>query len=176
MDWRESIGSKRDWLFSSRLSEMETGKRSLLLSILYFFIHRLYRCARAHKACPLSIDLSPCMRSCRVKHSRGFDQKSFGISDRSVVRSEMVDADRTESSERSWTLPVGSKASFPFRLSACEVRENGPSIHVPWGIRVRQKPKVLRFRSSFGRAGEPTMALKWGGRTDRARNKALWTH
>ena len=29
-------------------------------------------------------------------------------------------------------------------------------------------------RSSFGRAGEHTVALKWGGRTDRARIKALW--
>ena len=48
------------------------------------------------------------------------------LSDRSVVRSEIVDADRAESSERSWTLPVGLKASFPFRSSASEVRAKQP--------------------------------------------------
>ena len=74
------------------------------------------------------------------------------------------------------TLPVGSKASFPFRSGAFKCRKNGPSKHVHWGIRVRQTPKVLRLRSSFGWAGEPTMALKCGGRTDRARKKARWTH
>ena len=39
-----------------------------------------------------------------------------------------------------------------------------------------RRQKFLRVRSSFGRAGKPTIALKWGGRTDRAWNKALWTH
>ena len=63
------------------------------------------------------------MRARRAKSSRGFDQRSVGISDRSVVTSEIVDADGAESSERSLTLPVSSKASFPFRSSGREVRE-----------------------------------------------------
>ena len=35
------------------------------------------------------------------------------------------------------------------------------------GIHVRQTPKILLVRSSFGWAGETKFALKWGGRTDR---------
>ena len=53
---------------------------------------------------------------------------------------------------------------------------NGPSMQTHGGIRVRQTPKVLQLCSSFGRAGKTKFALKWVGRTDRARNKALWTH
>ena len=66
-------------------------------------------------AIPLAIILlsSPtgCSTTRHTKRARGFDQRSVGISDRSVVESEMVHADRAESSERSWTLPVGFRAS-----------------------------------------------------------------
>ena len=117
-----------------------------------------------------------CGHARRAKSSRGFDRRSVGISDRSVVRSEIVDADGAKSSERSQTLPVGSKASFPFRSSASEVQEKRPVDARTLGpmIRVRQTPKVLR---AFGRAADPTIALKWGGRTNRARNenRYAWT-
>ena len=68
----------------------------------------------------------------------GFDQRSVGISDRSVVRSKIVDADRAESSVRSWTLPVGSKASFSFSLE--REQSAGETVHRcrhTGGIRVR---------------------------------------
>ena len=68
------------------------------------------------------------------------------------------------------------KLLFPFAGARAKCGRNGPSMHTHGGIRVRQTPKVLRLRSSFGRAGETKFALKWVGRTDRARNKALWTH
>ena len=68
------------------------------------------------------------------------------------------------------------KLLFPFARARAKCGRNGPSIHTHGGIRVRQTPKVLPLRSSFGRAGETKFALKWVGRTDRARNKALWTH
>ena len=80
-------------------TDRDGNRKSLPFSV--FFVHRLYRWAGAHKACPLSVDLSPFMRAHRAKSSRGFDQKSVGISDRSVVRSKMVDADGAESFERS---------------------------------------------------------------------------
>ena len=86
----------------TRLPEMETDGSVLShFPLSVSFVHRLYRCARAHKACPLSVDLSPCVRAHRAKRSRGFDQRSVGISDRSVVISEIVDADGAKSSERS---------------------------------------------------------------------------
>ena len=68
------------------------------------------------------------------------------------------------------------KLLFPFSRARAKCGRNGPSMHTHGGIRVRQTPKVLRLRSSFGRAGETKFAPKWVGRTDRARNKALWTH
>ena len=68
------------------------------------------------------------------------------------------------------------KLLFPFARARARCRRNGPLMQVHGGIRVQVTPKVLRARSSFGRAGEPTMALKWVGRTDRARKKAPWTH
>ena len=40
-----------------------------------------------------------------------------------------------------------------------------------WVISVGQTPKVLRVRCSFGWAGRPTIALKWGGRTSQAELK-----
>ena len=112
------------------------------------------------------------MRAGRAKRSRGFDQRLVGISDRSVVRSEIVDADRAVSAKRSWALPVGSKASFPFHLSASEVRKNGPSIHVHWASVFDRRQMFCKSAAqrAGGRAGESTMALRWGGRTDRARN------
>ena len=68
------------------------------------------------------------------------------------------------------------KFLFPFARALAKCGKNGPSIHVHWGTCVRQMPIVLRVRSSFGRAGEPTKALKWGRRTNRTGHKALWTH
>ena len=41
MDWRGSIASKRDWLFSPRLPEMETEKCSSF-PFTFSFVHRLY--------------------------------------------------------------------------------------------------------------------------------------
>ena len=67
------------------------------------------------------------------------------------------------------------KLLFPFAgAQACE--GNGPSMHIHWSIRVRVTPKVLWVQSSIWRDGEPAMALKWRGRTNQARNKAIWTH
>ena len=54
--------SKRDSLFSARLPEMETEKRSNC-PFPVSFVDRLCRWTGAHKACPLSVDLSPCMRA-----------------------------------------------------------------------------------------------------------------
>ena len=68
------------------------------------------------------------------------------------------------------------KLLFPFARARAKCWRNGPLMQVHGGICVRVTPKVLRAWSSFGRAGEPTMALKWVGRTDRARNKVPWTH
>ena len=68
------------------------------------------------------------------------------------------------------------KLLFPFARARAKCGRNGPSMHTHGVIRLRPTPKVLRLRSSFGRAGETKFALKWVGRTDRARNKALWTH
>ena len=69
------------------------------------------------------------------------------------------------------------KLLFPFARARAKCGRNGPSMHTHGGIRVRQTPKVLRLRSSFGRAGETKFALKWVGRTDRARNenRYAWT-
>ena len=66
------------------------NRKAFLLSILHFFCPPTPRWARAHKACPLSVDLSPCIRVRRAKSSRSFDQRSVWISDRSVVRSAPI--------------------------------------------------------------------------------------
>ena len=58
-----------------------------------------------------------------AKRSHCFDQRSVGISDRSVAR--YLRSER-ESSERSWALPAGSKASFPFRSRASEMLAKWP--------------------------------------------------
>ena len=54
------------------------------------------------------------------------------------------------------------KLLFPFARAPAKCGKNGPSIHVHWGIRARQTPKVLPILSSFVRAGETTIALKMG--------------
>ena len=55
--------------------------------------------------------------------SRCFDQKSVGISDRSVAR--YLRSERRKF-WRSWTLPVGSKTSFPFRSRASKMLAKWP--------------------------------------------------
>ena len=65
------------------------------------------------------------------------------------------------------------KLLIPFAQAPAKCGKNSLSIHVHWGIRVRQTRKVLQVRCSFRRAGESTIALKWGGRTDRAQN-CVW--
>ena len=108
--------------------------------------------------------------SCEESH--GFDRRSVEISDGSVVISEIVDADGTESSERNWSV---RKLLCPFAQASAKCRKNGPSMHIHLGIGVQQTPTVVRVSSSFGRAGEPTIALKLGGctgRTNRARNES----
>ena len=85
----------------TRLRERDTENCILTFHSPFLRPLTLHRLAHAHRACPLSVDLSPCMQARYAKRSRGFDQRSVGISDRSVVRSEIVDADRAESSERS---------------------------------------------------------------------------
>ena len=120
------------------------------------------------------VDLPTCIRAHRAKRSRGYDQRSVRISDRLVVRPEIVDADRAESSERSYQVDAASRFKSFFSLllecqrSACEEAHRctytGPSVF-------RQMSEVLRICSSFGRAGKPTIALKWGGRTNRAEIK-----
>ena len=122
-----------------------------------------------------------------------FDQRSVGISDRSGVRSEIV----YQAQEFSKNLAYDAASRFEgfFSLSLERQRSAGKMAHqcTYTGIRkgvlctakkkintplipVQQTAHVLRVRSSFGRAGKPTFAPKWGGRTGRARNKAPWTH
>ena len=110
----------------------------------------------------------------RNVHVAQFDQRSVGISDRSVGDLRLTGRKFWNGARCSQSV---RKPLFPFARTRAKCRQNGPSMQVHGGICVRVTPKVLRVRSSFGRAGEPTMALKkWVGRTDRARNKAPWTH
>ena len=103
-------------------------------------------------------------RARHANHARGFDQKSVGISDRSVVSSEIGAPRVLKEARRCQSV---RKLLFPFARAPAKCGQKGPSMHVHWGISVRQTPKVLRVRSSFGRAGKRTIALKWGGRTKR---------
>ena len=68
-------------------------------------------------------------------------------------------------------LDAVRKLLFPFARAPAKCVRKGPSMHAHWGISVRQTPRVLRLRSSFGRAGKPTIALKWRGRTNQAKLK-----
>ena len=68
------------------------------------------------------------------------------------------------------------KLLFPFARAPTKCR--GEMAHLDRcrcteaSARVQQRPKVLRVRGSFGRAGEPTIVRQ----KNRALNKALWTH
>ena len=66
------------------------------------------------------------MRACRAKRSRGFDQRPLGISHRSVVTSEIVGADRAESSEK---LDATSRFESFFSLSLERKRSAGEVAH-----------------------------------------------
>ena len=155
---------------------METEKSHLPFSIS--FVHRLNRWAGAHKACPLSVDLSPCMRpgtSCEEFTWLRFKDQLGYLTDQLWDRRLLMPMAPKALKEARCCQSL-RKLLFPFARAPAKCGKNGPAIHKHWGIRVQQTPKVLRVRSSFGRAGEPTIALKWGGRTNRAQNKALWTH
>ena len=84
MDWRGSIASKG--IDCSAQTARDGTEERPHFSFSVSFVHRLYRWAHTHKVCPLSVDLSLCIRTRRAKLSRGFDQRSVGISDRLVVR------------------------------------------------------------------------------------------
>ena len=103
-----------------------------------------------------------------AKRARGFDQISVGISDRSVVRSE-IGAPRVL--KEAGHCQSVRKLLFPFARATAKCGQKGPSMHAHSSISVRQTPKVLRVCSSFGQAGKPMIALKWGGRTNRAELK-----
>ena len=107
--------------------------------------------------CPLFASVTSC-EAC----SCAFDQRSVGTCERSVGRSAI---DHTESSERSWTLPVNSVTFFSLSLelqqSASEMARS--SMQISTGIRVQQTPKVLRVHSPLADGLlELTMALKRG--------------
>ena len=112
-------------------------------------------------------------RARHAEHARGFDQRSVGISDRSVARLEIGVPRVLKEARRCRSV---RKLLFPFARAPAKCKRKGRSMRVHWGISVRQMPKVLRVCSSFGRAGKPMIALKWGGRTKPSRIKALWTH
>ena len=60
---------------------------------------------------------------------------------------------------------------FRFTPAPAKCGRYGSSVHVHWGIRLRQSPKGLRICSLFGWADEPTIALIWGRMTNRAEIK-----
>ena len=77
--------------------------------------------------------------------------------------------------ERSQTLPVGSKASFPFRSSASEVRAKRPIDARAPGHQCSTDAKVCRVCNSFGRAGKPTIVPQMGRKDKRAQLRWLGT-
>ena len=107
-------------------------------------------------------------RACHAKRACGFDQRSAWILRQLSWRSEI---DRPKVLKEARCCQLVHKLLFPFSRASAKCGRNGPSMHAHWGIRVRRTPKVLRVCSAFGRAGEPTIALKWGGRTNRAEIK-----
>ena len=174
MDWRGSIVSKRDWLFSpscSRLPEMETEKHS--------------HCSILHFLCPPTLPLGTRTQSLSIVHGSITLHAGTSCEEFTWPRSKIswhiwqISCEIGDCRHR-WRRKLWKKLdatsrfenfSFPFAQAPVKCGKNGPSMHVHWGIRVRQPLKVLRVHSSFGRAGEPTIALKWGGRTNRARNE-----
>ena len=100
---------------------------------------------------------------------RGFNQISVWIMRQISWISEI---DRPKVLKEARRCQLVRKLLFSFARLPAKCRRNGPSMHGHWGIRFWQTSKVLRVRSSFGRAGEPTI---WR-QNDRAWNKALWTH
>ena len=78
-------------------------------------------------------------RARHAKRAGGFNQRSVGISDRSVVRSEIGTPRVLKEARRG--QPV-RKLLFPFARTPAKCGRNGPSMHVHWGISVRQTPKV----------------------------------
>ena len=104
-----------------------------------------------------------------VKRARDFNQRSVWIMRQISWRSEI---DRPKVPKEARCCQSVRKLLFSFARAPAKCGRNGPPMHVHWGIRVRQTPKVVRVHRLFGQAGEPTI---WR-QNDRARNKALWTH
>ena len=97
--------------------------------------------AQSLSFCPLSEDQSPCKRERRAKRSLGFDQRSVGISDRSVVRSKTVHA---ESSERSRMLRVGSERLFSLSLDRQRSEGKMARLYTYIGASVFRRPKFCQ--------------------------------
>ena len=175
-NWRGAVAGplKKDRLFSPRLPEMET-KKPPHLPFSVFFAHRLYRWASEHTARPLFADLSPYMHIVRSVPVASIKDQLGYLTDQLWYRRLST---LMASKALKWARRCQSIRKLLFSLAQAQMKcgKNGLSMHAHWGICVRQTPKVLRVCSSFGRAGEPTIAFKWGGGTNRARNKALWTH
>ena len=89
-----------------------------------------------------------------AKHGCGFDQRSVGILQEISGRSEINGPKGLKEARR--CQPV-RKLLFPFTRAPAKCGQNGPAMHIHWGIQVRQTPKVLRVRRSFGQAGEPAI-------------------
>ena len=102
-------------------------------------------------------------RASHAERARGFDQRSVGISDRSVARLEIGVPRVLKKARRCRSV---RKLLFPFARAPAKCVRKGRSMRVHWDISVRQTPKVLRVCSSFGWAGKPMIALKWGGKTN----------
>ena len=93
-----------------------------------------------------SLSRAVCKRARHAKRAHVIDRRSVGISDRSVVRSEIVHVTwRVLKNARHGELVP--RASFPFRSSASEVQVKWPvgaGMHLYTGVRQPPKSKPAR--------------------------------
>ena len=94
-------------------------------------------------------------RALHAKRARSFDQRSVGMVRQISWRSSEID--RPKVLKEAGRCQSAQNFLFPFARARAKCGQNGPPMHVHEGICVRQTPKVLRVRCSFGRAGEPTI-------------------
>ena len=89
------------------------------------------------------------MADCSIVHWARLAKRARGFI---CWRSEM---DRPKILKETRRCHSVQKLLFPFTPGPPKCGQNGPSMDIHWGIRVRLTDKVLRVCCSLGQAGEP---------------------
>ena len=172
VDLQKAFSFLRRQTFCESAAARSDGRRTCSLSKWASFLQPAWSMHAMGNVLSTIADCSIVQRAHHAKCERGFDRRSVGIMQQISWRSEI---DRPKALKEARRCQSVRKLLLPSARAPAKCWRSGPLMHIRWVFRVRQMSKVLRVYSWFGQAGKPTVALKWGGRTNRAELKRLRT-